>query len=56
MGLHLMKKLTSVSSWIYPMTKCDQSGIKIVYNHNNDDYVITGVEIMSLVRVPHPLF
>ena len=48
--------LTSVSPWIYPMTKCGQSGIKIVYNHNNDDYVITGAEKMNLVRVPHPLF
>ena len=26
------------------MTKCVQSGNKIVYNHNNDDYGITGVE------------
>ena len=41
--------LISVSSWIYPMTKCGQSAIKIVYNHNNDDYGITEVEKMSLV-------
>ena len=48
-GLLLMKKtlnFTSVSPSIYPMKKCGQSCIKIVYNHNNDDYVITGVEKM----------
>ena len=39
-------KLTFISPWTYPMTKCGQSGIKIVYNHNNDDYVITGVKKM----------
>ena len=38
------------------MPKCGQSGIKIVYNHNNEDYVITGAEKMKTVRVPHPLF
>ncbi len=38
------------------MTKCGQSGIKIVYNHNTEDYVITGVEKIKPVRVPHPLF
>ena len=26
------------------MTKCGQSGIKIVYNHNNEDYIITGIQ------------
>ena len=26
------------------MTKCGQSDINIVYNHNNEDYVITGAE------------
>ena len=37
-----------VSSGVYPMTECGKSGIKIVYNHNNDDYVITGVEKCNL--------
>ena len=48
-GLHLMKKLQT-SHLFYPeyiqMTKCGQIGIKIVYNHTNDDYVVTGVEKM----------
>ena len=46
-GLHFNEKtlnLISVSLWIYTMTKCGQSGNKIVYNHNNEDYIITGVE------------
>ena len=30
------------------MTKCGQSGIKIVYNHTNYDYVTAGVEKCNL--------
>ena len=30
------------------MTKCGQSGNKNVYNHNNEDYVITEVEKINL--------
>ena len=39
------------------MTKWGQTGIKIVYNYNNEDYVIAGVEKIKPVRVglPHLL-
>ena len=38
------KKLsfTYVSSCIYSMTKCDDSGTKIVHSHNKEKYVIKG--------------
>ena len=34
------------------MTKCGQSGIKIVYNYNIDDYIITGVKNCNLWEYP----
>ena len=30
-----------ISSRVYLMIKCGKSGIKAVYNHKNDDFVIT---------------
>ena len=40
--LRLKKNLyfTYVLSWIYSKNKCGQSGIKIVYNYNNEDLYV----------------
>ena len=47
---------SKISSRTYSMTKCDNNGIKAVYNYNNMIVSLQGAEKMYPVRLPHPDF